>query len=157
MALFTFVHLFIEDMMLSVMLNVSASMEQLHQANEMIKVAAASQTSERLDQDLYILVAESAVQVGLFGLLKPACQTPMLVLSLKFLSVSSNAIQHGAADMANECLKMYFTKEPPGNQFLCRAYLCQAQLLAPTSAESLVSLKLRKDRIWQTGKLLMVA
>ena len=35
--------------------------------------------------------------------------------------------------MAKECLKMYFMKPPPGNQFLCRAYLCQAQLLAPTA------------------------
>ena len=28
---------------------------------------------------------------------------------------------------------MYFMKPPPSNQFLCRAYLVQAQLLAPTA------------------------
>ena len=41
--------------------------------------------------------------------------------------------------MAKECLKMYFMKPPPGNQFLCRAYLCQAQLLAPKEANDPVS------------------
>ena len=30
-------------------------------------------------------------------------------------------------------------RTPPANQFLCRAYLCQAQLLAPNSAEDPVS------------------
>uniref|UniRef100_A0A3B4VED7 Cilia and flagella associated protein 46 n=1 Tax=Seriola dumerili TaxID=41447 RepID=A0A3B4VED7_SERDU len=29
------------------------------------------------------------------------------------------------------CLKMYFEGNPPANQFLCRAYLCQGQLKSP--------------------------
>ena len=41
--------------------------------------------------------------------------------------------------MAKECLKMFFMKPPPHNQFLCRAYLCEAQLLAPPNADSPVS------------------
>lgn len=45
-------------------------------------------------------------------------------------------IQNGMPDMARECLKMYFMKPPPANQFLCRAYLCQAQLLAPKEANN---------------------
>ena len=49
------------------------------------------------------------------------------------------AFQLGLANMANECLKMYFMKTPPANQFLCRAYLCQSQLLAPDSANHPVS------------------
>ena len=46
---------------------------------------------------------------------------------------SLNLLQNGMPDMAKECLKMFFMKPPPANQFLCRAYLCQAQLLAPTA------------------------
>uniref|UniRef100_A0A3Q3EX01 Tetratricopeptide repeat domain 40 n=1 Tax=Labrus bergylta TaxID=56723 RepID=A0A3Q3EX01_9LABR len=30
------------------------------------------------------------------------------------------------------CLKMYFEENPPANQFLCRAYLCQGQLQSPS-------------------------
>lgn len=44
--------------------------------------------------------------------------------------------------MARECLKMYFMKPPPANQFLCRAYLCQAQLLAPKEANNPVRISL---------------
>ena len=46
--------------------------------------------------------------------------------------------QHGESSMARECLQMYFMRTPPTNQFLCRAYLCQAQLMAPTDASSTV-------------------
>lgn len=38
-----------------------------------------------------------------------------------------------------DCIKMFFHKTPPSNQFLCRAYLCQAQLNAPTSSKNPVS------------------
>ena len=38
--------------------------------------------------------------------------------------------------MAKECLAMFFMRTPATNQFLCRAYLCQAQLMAPSSAEN---------------------
>ena len=50
-----------------------------------------------------------------------------------FIPLKTSYFQNGLLDMAKECLKMYFMKPPPGNQFLCRAYLCQAQLLAPTA------------------------
>ncbi|XP_064631435.1 cilia- and flagella-associated protein 46-like isoform X3 [Lineus longissimus] len=46
------------------------------------------------------------------------------------------AFQIELPDIAKECLKMYFMKTPPSNQFLCRAYLCQAQLLAPANANN---------------------
>ena len=51
-------------------------------------------------------------------------------------------MQYGESTMAKECLKMYFMRTPPTNQFLCRAYLCQAQLMAPASAENPVCEKL---------------
>ncbi|CAH1258230.1 CFAP46 [Branchiostoma lanceolatum] len=44
--------------------------------------------------------------------------------------------QYGHLDITNECLRLYFLRTPPPNQFLCRAYLCQAQMLAPTSADN---------------------
>ncbi|XP_076807691.1 cilia- and flagella-associated protein 46-like isoform X3 [Clavelina lepadiformis] len=37
--------------------------------------------------------------------------------------------------ISQDCLRMYFNGVPLNNQFLCRAYLCQAQLLAPSSVE----------------------
>uniref|UniRef100_A0A3Q4HM04 Cilia and flagella associated protein 46 n=1 Tax=Neolamprologus brichardi TaxID=32507 RepID=A0A3Q4HM04_NEOBR len=33
--------------------------------------------------------------------------------------------------ISTACLKMYFEGNPPANQFLCRAYLCQGQLKSP--------------------------
>lgn len=33
---------------------------------------------------------------------------------------------------------MYFEGNPPANQFLCRAYLCQGQLKSPPATESVV-------------------
>lgn len=44
--------------------------------------------------------------------------------------------QHGQLDVMDDCIKMFFLKTPPSNQFLCRAYLCQAQLNAPTSSKN---------------------
>ena len=41
--------------------------------------------------------------------------------------------------VCQECLNMYFDGVPLTNQFLCRAYLCQAQLLSPKSANDAVS------------------
>ncbi|PIK55742.1 putative tetratricopeptide repeat protein 40 isoform X6 [Apostichopus japonicus] len=45
------------------------------------------------------------------------------------------ALKRNEASMARDCLKMFFMKTPPPNQFLCRAYLCHAQLLAPRTAD----------------------
>ena len=49
-------------------------------------------------------------------------------------------LQHGQLDVMDDCIKMFFLKTPPSNQFLCRAYLCQAQLNAPTSSKNPVSM-----------------
>ena len=43
--------------------------------------------------------------------------------------------------MARDALKMYFGRIPPQNQFLGRAYLAQAQLLAPESSENVEQLE----------------
>ena len=46
------------------------------------------------------------------------------------------SFQYGHTEIARDCLKMYFMKQQPSNQFLIRAYLCQAQLLAPQNANN---------------------
>lgn len=67
---------------------------------------------------------------------KPAVDTPESFGSDLYVICAEIAFQNGMPDMARECLKMYFMKPPPANQFLCRAYLCQAQLLAPKEANN---------------------
>ncbi|CAC5380788.1 Cilia- and flagella-associated protein 46 [Mytilus coruscus] len=65
---------------------------------------------------------------------KPAIDAPESFGPDLYVICAETAFQNGLTEMARECLKMYFMKPPPGNQFLCRAYLCQAQLLAPKEA-----------------------
>ncbi|XP_062591392.1 cilia- and flagella-associated protein 46-like [Saccostrea cucullata] len=67
---------------------------------------------------------------------KPAVDTPESFGSDLYVICAETAFQNGMPDMARECLKMYFMKPPPANQFFCRAYLCQAQLLAPKEANN---------------------
>ncbi|KAG1963056.1 cilia- and flagella-associated protein [Pimephales promelas] len=53
---------------------------------------------------------------------------------------AEQALQLGCREIAQDCLKMYLEGKPAVNQFLCRAYLCQAQLVSShsiTSAEDL--------------------
>ncbi|KAL9983920.1 hypothetical protein ACROYT_G006166 [Oculina patagonica] len=53
-----------------------------------------------------------------------------------FVLCAEAALKHGQLDVMDDCIKMFFLKTPPSNQFLCRAYLCQAQLNAPTSSKN---------------------
>ncbi|XP_074502975.1 cilia- and flagella-associated protein 46 isoform X2 [Sebastes fasciatus] len=46
------------------------------------------------------------------------------------------ALQLGCLEISTACLKMYFEGNPPANQFLCRAYLCQGQLKSPPATGS---------------------
>ncbi|KAK7149085.1 hypothetical protein R3I93_013174 [Phoxinus phoxinus] len=53
---------------------------------------------------------------------------------------AEQSLQLGCREIAQDCLKMYLEGKPAVNQFLCRAYLCQAQLVSShsiTSAEDL--------------------
>ena len=47
-------------------------------------------------------------------------------------------LQVGEMEIAWTCLHLYFGTSPPSDQYLCRAYLCQALLTVPTSADSVV-------------------
>ncbi|KAG7229993.1 hypothetical protein INR49_009713 [Caranx melampygus] len=46
------------------------------------------------------------------------------------------ALQLGCLEISAACLKMYFEGNPPANQFLCRAYLCQGRLKSPLATGS---------------------
>ncbi|XP_051507186.1 cilia- and flagella-associated protein 46 [Myxocyprinus asiaticus] len=62
------------------------------------------------------------------------------VLSELCVLCAEQSLQLGCREIAQDCLMMYFEGRPPANQFLCRAYLCQAQLISPyaiTTAEDL--------------------
>ncbi|XP_077103327.1 cilia- and flagella-associated protein 46 [Siphateles boraxobius] len=63
-----------------------------------------------------------------------SCQSELSVLCAEL------SLQLGCREIAQECLKMYLEGKPAVTQFLCRAYLCQAQLVSShsiTSAEDL--------------------
>ncbi|XP_039478106.1 cilia- and flagella-associated protein 46 isoform X2 [Oreochromis aureus] len=45
-------------------------------------------------------------------------------------------LQLGCLEISAACLKMYFEGNPPANQFLCQAYLCQGQLKSPPATGS---------------------
>lgn len=53
-----------------------------------------------------------------------------------FVLCAEAALKHGQLSIMEESIKMFFLKTPPSNQFLCRAYLCQAQLNAPSSSNN---------------------
>ncbi|XP_028390807.1 LOW QUALITY PROTEIN: cilia- and flagella-associated protein 46-like [Dendronephthya gigantea] len=50
-----------------------------------------------------------------------------------FVLCAEIACLHKKFEMAEDCIKMYFANSPPGNQFLCRAYMCQALIQAPST------------------------
>lgn len=46
--------------------------------------------------------------------------------------------QLGCLEISTACLKMYFEGNPPPDEFLSRAYLCQGQLKSPPVTGSVV-------------------
>ncbi|KAL0964286.1 hypothetical protein UPYG_G00321810 [Umbra pygmaea] len=54
-----------------------------------------------------------------------------------YVLCAEQALELGCADITRECLCMYFEGNPPANQFLCRAYLCQGQLQSPQAIGSM--------------------
>ncbi|KAM4729450.1 cilia- and flagella-associated protein 46 [Anableps anableps] len=45
-----------------------------------------------------------------------------------YVICAENALELGHVEIGSECLNMYFEGNPPSDQFLCRALLCQGQL-----------------------------
>ncbi|XP_058652539.1 cilia- and flagella-associated protein 46-like isoform X3 [Onychostoma macrolepis] len=46
---------------------------------------------------------------------------------------AEQSLQLGCWEITEDCLMMYLEGKPPANQFLCRAYLCQGQLISSRS------------------------
>ncbi|RXN24229.1 cilia- and flagella-associated 46 isoform X2 [Labeo rohita] len=49
---------------------------------------------------------------------------------------AEQSLQLGCWEIAQDCLTMYLEGKPPANQFLCRAYLCQGQLISSRSVST---------------------
>jgi hypothetical protein len=79
---------------------------------------------------------------------KPTSDGPLPFGQDLYVLCAEIAFQYGLANITKDCLKMFFMRTSPPNQFLCRAYLCQAQLLAPTSAEDHVHTQLDKAVVY---------
>ncbi|XP_044070722.1 cilia- and flagella-associated protein 46 isoform X2 [Siniperca chuatsi] len=62
-------------------------------------------------------------------------RTPRIAAEL-YVVCAEAALQLGCLEISTACLKMYFEGNPPANQFLCRAYLCQGQLKSPPATGS---------------------
>ncbi|XP_031140179.1 cilia- and flagella-associated protein 46 isoform X1 [Sander lucioperca] len=89
--------------------------------------AKEQQDSEAL-QSAYQLIKDMAV-AGTSG------RTPRIAPEL-YVVCAEAALQLGCLEISTACLKMYFEGNPPANQFLCRAYLCQGQLKSPPATGS---------------------
>ncbi|XP_035810814.2 cilia- and flagella-associated protein 46 isoform X2 [Amphiprion ocellaris] len=62
-------------------------------------------------------------------------RTPRISSDL-YVVCAEEALQLGCLEISAACLKIYFEGNPPANQFLCRAYLCQGQLKSPPAPGS---------------------
>ncbi|XP_044154029.1 cilia- and flagella-associated protein 46 [Bufo gargarizans] len=58
-----------------------------------------------------------------------------------YILCAEQALQLGSPAVSKACLQMYFKSQPPPNQFLGRAFLCQAQLHSPKSPNNLGDLE----------------
>ncbi|XP_071987329.1 cilia- and flagella-associated protein 46 isoform X2 [Engystomops pustulosus] len=58
-----------------------------------------------------------------------------------YVLCAERALQLGRPEVSKACLQMYFKSQPPPNQFLGRAFLCQAQLHNPKSPNNVGELE----------------
>ncbi|KAM7408201.1 hypothetical protein PAMA_002070 [Pampus argenteus] len=79
-------------------------------------------------QSAYSLITEMAA-AGSGG------RTPRAAPELYVLCAEA-ALQLRCLEISAACLKMYFEGNPPANQFLCRAYLCQGRQKSPPATGS---------------------
>ncbi|XP_066535415.1 cilia- and flagella-associated protein 46 isoform X2 [Hoplias malabaricus] len=53
-----------------------------------------------------------------------------------YVLCAEQALRLDCKKITEDCLRMYHESNPPPNQFLCRAYFCQAQLNSPSTVTS---------------------
>ncbi|XP_076830740.1 cilia- and flagella-associated protein 46 isoform X3 [Brachyhypopomus gauderio] len=67
-----------------------------------------------------------------YGAIKnAACGKTKYLLPELYVLCAEQALRLDCKEITEDCLMMYLESKPPPNQFLCRAYLCQAQLKSP--------------------------
>ncbi|XP_046691474.1 cilia- and flagella-associated protein 46 isoform X1 [Silurus meridionalis] len=65
-----------------------------------------------------------------------AASDPQCFLPELYVLCAEQALVLGCREITEDCLMMYLESKPPPNQFLCRAYFCQAQLNSPRTVAS---------------------
>ncbi|KAM3606725.1 uncharacterized protein V6R79_022079 [Siganus canaliculatus] len=90
--------------------------------------AHVHQDTESL-QSAYRVIKDETAAAGSSG--RTLRITPEL-----YVMCAEAALQLRCLEISTACLKMYFEGNPPANQFLCRAYLCQGQLKSPPATGS---------------------
>ncbi|XP_061693623.1 cilia- and flagella-associated protein 46 isoform X2 [Syngnathoides biaculeatus] len=58
-----------------------------------------------------------------------------------YISCAEVALELGCLDITAACLKKFFNGNPPADQYLCRAFLCQSQLKCPPPTGSMGDFK----------------
>ncbi|KAM9325060.1 LOW QUALITY PROTEIN: cilia- and flagella-associated protein 46 [Gastrophryne carolinensis] len=89
----------------------------------------------------------AAALLGAFKLIKAANRersardAPETFSADLYVLCAERAYELGDGAVSADCLQMYFNSNPPPNQYYGRAYLCQARLHAPLSAEDVAGLE----------------
>ncbi|XP_061818672.1 cilia- and flagella-associated protein 46 isoform X2 [Nerophis lumbriciformis] len=54
-----------------------------------------------------------------------------------YVSCGEEALQLGCLEISAACLQKFFECNPPADQYLCRAFICQGQLVSPSATGSM--------------------
>ncbi|GAA6103297.1 cilia- and flagella-associated protein 46 isoform X1 [Tachysurus ichikawai] len=68
--------------------------------------------------------------------IKDAVSDTRCFLPELYVLCAEQALRLGCKEITEDCLMMYLESKPPPDQFLCRAYFCQAQLNSPCTIAS---------------------
>ncbi|XP_061914763.1 cilia- and flagella-associated protein 46 isoform X8 [Entelurus aequoreus] len=58
-----------------------------------------------------------------------------------YVSCGEEALQLGCLEISAACLQKFFECNPPADQYLCRAFICQGQLVSPSATGSMEDFK----------------
>lgn len=106
------------------------------------------QSKDTIGQDIYVLLAESALDVRL-NLFFSNVNIQVLYFVFFFIwKLNANSI-------ADECLQMFFSSSPVRSQFVGRAYLCQFRMYMPKAAQDYVINTIKTYKHWQQFFLIL--
>ncbi|KAF5902114.1 cilia- and flagella-associated protein 46 isoform X3, partial [Clarias magur] len=98
-----------------------------------LKIRQYLTQAEDKDDPAAVRKAYAAIKDAISG--KTASDTRCFLPEL-FVLCAEQALRLGCKEITEDCLMMYLESKPPPNQFLCRAYFCQAQLNSPRTIAS---------------------